>query len=217
MGLSGADIVSALMLGLLGTGHCIGMCGPLVVAFPAQSGKLSGHLLYHAGRIATYTVIGALLGAASGTLLSLSTATAIQGGLSTIAAGTLVWLGLFRLGALREPRWMQSVSPHNLSVFKKAVRTAREGRAVALFPIGAVMGLIPCGLSFAAFARAIPSGRAGSGALLLLAFGLGTLPGLLLLGTAVSRLFSKHRAALDVAAALLMFAMGVELLADLWG
>jgi hypothetical protein len=76
------------------------------------------------------------------------------------------------------------------------------------------MGLIPCGLSYAAFACAVPEGNFVRGAVLLFAFGLGTLPGLFLLGTVFSKVFSKHRAAFDILAALVMFGMGLKLMLD---
>ncbi len=58
----GPDLGWAFALGLLGAGHCVGMCGPLVLAMPAAGGRLSPQLRYHLGRITTYTVIGAALG-----------------------------------------------------------------------------------------------------------------------------------------------------------
>ena len=59
---SNVDLVSMFMLGLLGTGHCIGMCGPLVVALPGQFGSWSAHLIYNLGRIATYSLVGGIMG-----------------------------------------------------------------------------------------------------------------------------------------------------------
>jgi sulfite exporter TauE/SafE len=61
--LDGIDIYGMFLLGLLGTGHCIGMCGPLIFAFPGRTGRLMPHLAYHLGRIITYTGVGAALGA----------------------------------------------------------------------------------------------------------------------------------------------------------
>ena len=56
------DLISMFFLGLLGTGHCIGMCGPLIIAIPGQTGKFSAHLAYHAGRVGTYVIVGAVMG-----------------------------------------------------------------------------------------------------------------------------------------------------------
>ena len=80
--------------------------------------------------------------------------------------------------------------------------------------LGMLMGFLPCGLSFAAFARALPSGSAWAGGTLLLAFGLGTLPGLLALGLGASGLLRRHRKHSDLLAGLLMIYMAVSLGAD---
>ena len=56
------SLLSTFFLGLTGTGHCIGMCGPLVVAIPGQAKKFSAHFLYHGGRTLTYTLVGGIMG-----------------------------------------------------------------------------------------------------------------------------------------------------------
>ena len=56
------DIVSLFLLGLFGTGHCVGMCGPLVFALPGQTGRFVSHLVYHSGRLGIYALIGLLMG-----------------------------------------------------------------------------------------------------------------------------------------------------------
>ena len=80
--------------------------------------------------------------------------------------------------------------------------------------LGLVLGLLPCGLSFAAFAAALPSGGATEGALAVFAFGLGTLPGLLLLGTAASRLARRHSRVIELLAGLLLIGMAAAMVAD---
>ena len=60
--MDGSSLVALFVLGLSGTSHCIGMCGPLVFAFPGKTGRLGPHLCYHAGRITTYTGMGILMG-----------------------------------------------------------------------------------------------------------------------------------------------------------
>ena len=211
-----SDLVSMWLLGFLGTGHCIGMCGPLVLAFPARKGGISAHLAYHLGRILMYILVGTAVGAASGAAMRLRTAASIQVFFSTVAAVFLVWFGLIRIGLLREPRLLAGIAPHRLKGFGPAAASAAEGNLAALFAVGFLMGLIPCGLSYAAFARAVPAGGALQGAALLAAFGIGTLPGLLLLGTVFSKGFTKHRIAFDITAALVMFAMGIRLLMDVF-
>jgi hypothetical protein len=66
------DLVGMFMLGLFGTGHCIGMCGPLIFALPGRSGKFMSHVWYHSGRVITYVAIGGILGGAGGFLAHLT-------------------------------------------------------------------------------------------------------------------------------------------------
>ena len=69
------DLISLFLLGFLGTGHCIGMCGPLVIAFPARSAKFGSHLFYHLGRILTYVIIGCVMGGIGAGLAEIAGAT----------------------------------------------------------------------------------------------------------------------------------------------
>jgi uncharacterized protein len=217
-----ADLLSLFLLGFLGTGHCVGMCGPLVLAIPTATGKTTSHLLYHLGRITTYTAVGAVLGGLgaglsflaerAGTTAPMQRLAGVQVGFSLLSSVFLLCLGLMRLGMLREPDWMASASPSNLPGFTRVrdgVSLRGNRRMTLLF--GLMMGFLPCGLSYAAFAAALPAGGILRGGLLLLAFGLGTLPGLFLVGTAASGLFRRYRKPSDLVAGMLMILMAVSL------
>ena len=217
--MSSGDLISLFplfLLGFLGTGHCVGMCGPLTIAFPGRIGTVSAHLLYHVGRLATYTVIGAALGGVgamgSPSGAGLDTTSRIQFGFSLLAATFLMIFGLVRLEVMKEPRFMTAMSPHRIPGVSAA---SKSRRPLSMIPLGLAMGLLPCGLSYAAFTRAVTAGGAGMGALYSVSFGLGTLPGLLLVGTAASRLLIKHRRLSDIIAGLVMLGMAADLLADL--
>jgi sulfite exporter TauE/SafE len=214
-------LFSMFMLGILGTGHCIGMCAPLVLAFPGQTGKFSSHLWYHLGRSLTYVAIGATMGAIGLGLAGIATATGgnhpasiarIQVGFALLAALFLIVFGLSRLGLLREPAWMSAASPDKIPGYRKII-----GSAVAcqgsreMFWLGILLGFLPCGLSYAAFARALASGGPSKGALLVFAFALGTVPGLLLVGTAASRLARRYQKQSDIISGLLMIYMALAL------
>ncbi len=209
------------MLGFLGTGHCIGMCGPLVIAFPARGGKFASHLYYHLGRIFTYVVIGSIMGGIGAGLAGIAVATGgnyplwvtrIQLGVSIVAALFLLSFGLARLGIIREPGWMALASPDKIPGYRKLLKSAFAGKRQAeMFLLGMMMGLLPCGLSFAAFTRALPSGSPINGAVMVFLFALGTVPGLLLLGTGASGLARRYQAHSDILAGLLMIFMAAEL------
>jgi hypothetical protein len=102
----------------------------------------------------------------------------IQMVFSLVAAVFLFWFGLFRLGFIQEPSWMSSALPDMAPGYQKVLQWAFvQQRISGIFLIGLMMGMLPCGLSFAAFAKALAARGSLEGGLLLLAFALGTLPG----------------------------------------
>jgi sulfite exporter TauE/SafE len=218
------DLFSMFLLGVLGTGHCIGMCGPLVFAFPAQAGRISAHIFYHFGRVTTYVVVGVLMGslgtglaevAASETSGSLVWVARIQVGFSVAAAVFLLLFSITRLGILPEPAWLSLASPNRIPGYKKILRSAVSGQSQAgMFFMGLMLGFLPCGLSFAAFARALPAGGPLQGGLLVLAFALGTVPGLLLVGTGAAGIARRYRRHSDILSGIVMAGMAFSLIAD---
>ncbi len=207
------DLISLALLGLLGTGHCLGMCGPLVIAFPSRVGTFAAHFWYHLGRIGTYTFVGVIMGAIGG-VVELGGLAHLQVALAALAAVFLLLFGLDRIGLIKEPSVLRAANPARILGYGAVHRASMSKRPVGMLPVGLIMGLLPCGLSFAAFARALPSGGPLEGGVLLASFGAGTLPGLLLLGTAASRLMQRYRALSEILAGVLMIAMAVDLGAD---
>ncbi|MDY0222290.1 MAG: sulfite exporter TauE/SafE family protein [Desulfobacterium sp.] len=219
-----SSLLSLFLLGLSGTGHCLGMCGPLVLAFPGKSGKFDSHLCYHAGRIITYTVIGLLMGSlglALAKLVSvtgldyLATLARIQLVFSLVAGVFLALFGLGQLGILGQSDWLIISNPQIIPGYRFIVRSAFQRSDRWLMVVtGMFMGFIPCGLSFAAFSRALAASGPMEGGLFLLAFGLGTLPGLLLLGTGASVIARRYRRHFDLFSGMLMIGMAASLLLD---
>ena len=210
------------MLGLLGTGHCIGMCGPLVVALPGQTGRFSAHLAYHAGRLITYAVIGAAMGAAGSGLIHLASAvggnpllwvTRVQVGISLLAGLFLLFFGLSRLGFVAEPQWLAIAMPNRMPGWRRLMsRAAAQRSNLDLFLMGLILGGLPCGLSYAAFAKALSGAQMLSGAAMALIFGLGTLPGLLAVGAGAALFLNRFRQQADILAGLIMIGMAAMLL-----
>lgn len=217
-------LISIILLGLSGTGHCIGMCGPLVLAFPARTGRFSAHLLYHAGRITTYTAVGALMGSLGLLTARVASVTGtdylalvarIQVGFSLLAGGFLFVFGLSQLGVIPEPDWFSIARPDKIPGYKRLVRSAfQKDEVLVMFLTGMMMGLLPCGLSFAAFSRALAASSPQQGAFLLLAFGFGTLPGLLLIGTSAVALARRYGRQFDLLSGMLMMAMAACLIVE---
>ena len=222
-----AVLISIFFLGLSGTGHCIGMCGPLVIAFPATTGRLSAHLCYHAGRISTYALAGALMGSLG--LVAAKVASATGADYLTMAARTqvvfsllagsfLLMFGLSQLGITREPAWLSVAMLGRIPGYTTVVRSVLgKNSRLLMYITGMLMGLLPCGLSFAAFSRALALGGPFEGGLLLLVFGCGTLPGLLLIGTGASALARRYRKHFDLFSGMLMIAMAAALMVDAIG
>jgi len=210
------------MLGLLGTGHCIGMCGPLVVALPGQTGRFSAHLAYHAGRLTTYGVIGALMGGAGGGLIGLAAAVGgnpmvwisrVQMGISLLAGLFLLFFGLSRLGFVAEPRWLAIAMPNRIPGWRRLMSRAADQRSnLDLFLMGLFLGGLPCGLSYAAFAKALSCAQMLSGTVMALIFGLGTLPGLLAVGVGAGVFLNRFRQQADILAGLFMIGMAANLM-----
>jgi uncharacterized protein len=139
----------------------------------------------------------------------------IQVGFSLIAALFLLGFGLLQLGIVQEPKWLSVANPAKLPGFSKLQRNvgSRKG-LLSMFSIGMMLGLLPCGLSYAAFARAIPAGSPWGGGLLVLCFGLGTLPGLLFLGLGAAQFARRYRKVSDLLSGMVMIGMAVTLLLD---
>jgi hypothetical protein len=136
----------------------------------------------------------------------------LQIALSVLSAGFLLYFGLCQLGFFKQPRWMRLATPEKIPGYRRIIRLAfvNQGAAEMLLT-GLLMGFLPCGLSFAAFSRALAAGGFLHGLLLLTAFGIGTLPGLLLIGTGASALARRYQHHSDIIAGLLMIAMGLSL------
>lgn len=217
-------LLSMFLLGLFGTGHCIGMCGPLVVALPGSYERWYAHVIYHAGRVAIYTLVGGILGGIGHGLVVLLNTDAdaallltsrVQIAISLPVAGFLMFMGLARLGLYGEPQWMVKAMPQKIPGYGTVLtRILNRRSALWLLGMGLMLGLLPCGLSYGAFARALAAQSMLHGAVMTLLFGVGTLPGLLLLGTGAARLFQKYRAQMDLISGLIMIGMAVSLVAQ---
>ncbi len=223
---AGIDHLSMFMLGLLGSGHCLGMCGPLIIALPGRYGRWSAHGIYHLGRLLTYSAVGAVMGGINQGLVHLAGGSSqaalawtlrMQVTLSLFAALCLLLMGLSRIGLLKEPAWMAVATPRKIPGYDTVFKRTMDRRNVLwLFGMGLMLGLLPCGLSYGAFSRALAAGDLVTGAALTASFGLGTLPCLLLLGTGLTRLLRRYQTQTELIAGLIMIGMGASLIADAW-
>ncbi|MGE8114923.1 sulfite exporter TauE/SafE family protein [Pseudomonas sp. NPDC086566] len=204
---------SALVLGLLGGGHCLGMCGGLMGALtlaipPEQRGRRLRLLMaYNLGRILSYACAGLLLGLAGWALASSSAAMALRvvAALLLIAMGLYLagwWSGLTRIEALGRGLWR-----HIQPAASRLMPVSSVPRALLL---GALWGWLPCGLVYSTLLWAASQGNAGYSAALMLAFGLGTWPILLATGLAAERVNAVlRRRSVRMAGGVLVILFGI--------
>jgi len=175
---------TAFLLGFVGSLHCAAMCGPLVLLTPhvgrSTAGFVGSRLLYHAGRVTIYGVIGAIMGAAGQAFAFAGLQRWVA-----MAAGLALLLGLFLAARckLNAPAWRAVVW------LKTTFAVLLKRRTYAsVFLLGAINGLLPCGLVYAAAAGAAATATALGGLAFMIIFGFATLPMLLGIGFAGGRL-----------------------------
>ena len=189
-------LASAVVLGLLGGGHCLGMCGGLMGALtmaipPEQRGKRLRLLVaYNIGRVLSYACAGLLIGLAGWAVANSPGAMAMRvvAALLLISMGLYLagwWTGLTRVEAIGRGLW------RHIQPFASRLMPVRSLPQALL--LGALWGWLPCGLVYSTLLWAASQGDATDSALLMLAFGIGTWPVLLATGLAAERLTSLLR------------------------
>jgi len=198
-------------------GHCVGMCGPIVSAYSVALRRREGRppffpplLRYHSGRLVGYAIIGGALGTL-GTMSRLMSSTAVvQAGVSLVAAALVLLVGLGLAGVLPARRWAESPGlGRRVSRWIGSLLRARtRGRQ---FLLGIANGFLPCGpviaVAVAAAAAANPLRSMGA----MLAYGLGTVPVLVVLGYGVHRLSARARLGFHRVGAALVLIMASQL------
>ncbi len=207
-------ITMAFVTGLLGTGHCIGMCGGLVSALAlSEAGQKGGwffHLLYNTGRITTYTFIGAIVGWFGSALAYTDKFKIIT---RSLLVGSDIFVILVGLGTAGLFGWLNATKldfPGPMQLMTAATGQLRKlPPALAALPLGLLFGFIPCGYLYAVAITAAQSASVTTGALMLLAFGLGTAPSLFFFGGAAHWLSGKARTWMLRIAGLVVAGMGI--------
>jgi sulfite exporter TauE/SafE len=195
-----ALVVTAFLIGLAGGVHCVAMCGGIVSALNLRAVPPPGHtaeslapfsrqLGYSLGRVASYAVAGAVAGGAGGMGLFFKDVLPAQVVLLVVANGLIVLLGLYLAGLGTAVLTLERAGAFVFSTLKRlGARLTPAESGVRAVAVGLVWGFLPCGLVYSVLAMALVSGSALRGAGLMAAFGLGTLPNLLMAGVLVHRL-----------------------------
>jgi len=208
------SILAAFLTGLLGGTHCIGMCGGIVAAMSFQGEARQPyrfHVGYSVGRIASYTALGAAAGLLGSAAFLSDSLLPLQRGLYLLAQIILILLGLYLAGFSQSIRLLEKAGGVVWRRVRPLLARVMPVRNIAQAVLaGALWGWLPCGLVYSVLVMALAAGGAIKGAALLLAFGLGTLPNLLLMGWAAENLRAfTRRLWIKRGAGLLVAAMGV--------
>ncbi len=193
-----ALILTAFLIGLAGGVHCVAMCGGIVSALnlrpidqvsPPPAGRqrffgsLSRQFGYSLGRTASYACVGAIAGGAGGLSLLYEDFLPAQLVLLVLANGLIILLGLYLAGLGTLVLLLERAGSFAWRNFKRfGARIAPARSPVRAVAVGLAWGFLPCGLVYSVLATALASGSAPRGAMVMAAFGLGTLPNLLTAG-----------------------------------
>lgn len=219
----GAYYFALMFMGGLagGFGHCLGMCGPLVAAYCMGGAGRSfmAQVLYHLGRTMTYAMLGAAAGVAGTLVLTASNLQSVQRGVMVGAGVVVMAMGLMMLWGRRLLIAIEQRGAGLLPVERVAGFLREQGGlgAGGHFPLGVVMGFLPCGLVYTALLAAarggMDAGGAAGGLLMgaggMVCFGLGTAPALLMVWTLSRMMGIKWRQRLVNISAIAMVMLGV--------
>jgi sulfite exporter TauE/SafE len=177
-------LYTAFIMGLFGSLHCVGMCGPIAMALPVQDenrfSMASKLLLYNLGRTVTYVFLGILIGLlGEGLFLA-----GMQKWLSIGLGISLLLIALFSINIENRLLNMPLLGRAFLFIKIQLGKLLKNSSAPALFRTGIVNGFLPCGLVYMAIVGAVSMGNLLGSALYMLLFGLGTIPLMLLTATA---------------------------------
>lgn len=205
------DIILVFLMGLLGSLHCVAMCGGFVMACSMRfGGGFSFSLIYNAGRVLSYAMLGLLMGFIGKALIAAGLFGGFQSVLPVVAGAFMVLIGLELLGALpgRFKGLFSGALPS--SAFRVAARLAPGNRKAAPFLIGMLNGLIPCGLLYAAGVKAASTADPAQGALIMAALGAGNFLPLLFAGSFSGLTGRLNSRAVAAVLSVLIIALGVK-------
>jgi sulfite exporter TauE/SafE len=204
----------------IGFGHCIGMCGPIVVTFSLNlKGKniFFPQLLYHVGRITTYAALGGVVAATGSFTMVAAHLERLQKGVMVFTGSLIVLMGLAMAGWLPIGRIFANHSSPGRWISKGFGRLLKVKSTIVYLPLGLLLGLLPCGPVYTAL---LGSARAGmeadsvyhamlAGMGLMGAFGMGTVPALFLVARLAGMGWLRSRAIIYKAGAVLMIVAGL--------
>lgn len=205
------------LIGLLGSMHCIGMCGGFVAMYslkkPATRPMLPYHVLYNLGRITTYCFLGGVLGFIGFFAAYVGEHRGIPGAALLIAGIVMVLMGLNIAGVLGKRGLFERAEITGSGLFRDTLRRILIIESVwGSYLLGLLLGFLPCGLLYPIFMSAAASGGFLSGMLVMAVFGASTIPALMAFGFLVSRIRPHLKSTMFQIAAVLIVLLGVRTL-----
>ncbi|MBE2228852.1 MAG: sulfite exporter TauE/SafE family protein [Ignavibacteria bacterium] len=208
------ELLTGFLVGLLGSFHCIGMCGPIAIALPKTNNPVTSRLIYNFGRIITYSMLGLLFGLLGSRLEMFGLQRIISISLGILIILTVITpvsyrirvsnsLGLYKPIGILKMYFGRMLKTHTIS---------------SMLVIGLLNGLLPCGFVYIGITGAIAVGSTLNGMLFMAMFGLGTLPVMLgtsLIGSAISinlrQKLTRLLPALSIVLAIIFILRGLNL------
>ena len=223
------ETLAPFIVGLTGSLHCLGMCGPLVIAwslryraasctgsgdagFSLFSGAFLHHLAFHARRITTYGLLGAIVAGIFGSFEVHKFSMQYRACFAVAFGLALICMGLIVFRALPLPAFVTRLFSSQAPVLgNKLARLTNSMSPVSKLGLGLLVGLLPCGLTWAMLVAAASTLNPFRGLLTMVSFGLGTIPALLAAGMSVSLVSARTRLFGERAAAVFIIIMGALL------
>jgi sulfite exporter TauE/SafE len=206
-------VFTALLMGLAGSMHCAGMCSPLAAAVTSyRSPSFINRVIYNVGRIVCYGVLGAII-STIGTLFQFPI---LQNMFSVTLGCLLILFGITGLANFKIPvitKILQRVSLFIKTIFKKFLT---KKTMTALFTMGIINGLLPCGLTYLALSYCILLPSAASGFLFMFLFGVGTLPVMLGFTSVIQLVINRFHLTYHKITTITLITLGVLLISRTW-
>ncbi len=222
------ELLAPFLIGFIGSVHCVGMCGPLVLAYslhikrkgaeapstvaPHWEKGLSHHIAFHSGRILSSGLLGILSAALLQKIGSFEFQGNLRGGATLFGGVLMIFFGLVLLKIVPLPGFFTSLSTGSTSFWRRLVPPLFQSQHLgSKLILGLSAGFLPCGLSWAMIVKSATTANIGKGFLTMISFGLGTVPALFLIGFSASFLSLRVRFLGERVAALAVIVMGLIL------
>ncbi|MCF8069272.1 MAG: sulfite exporter TauE/SafE family protein [Desulfobacterales bacterium] len=203
----------------VGFGHCIGMCGPIVISLSlaGSENRIGNHLCYNIGRTITYSVLGGIL-AVTGSFTGLfSEMGGFQKGVMIFSGALIVFMGISMTGLIPKLTFPSDCFNSSGGMGRLLSKVTRKGNALSFLILGIVLGFLPCGPVYTALLSVARSGMGASdklqaffyGFILMALFGIGTMPALLIVGRLSTLKWLKSRKVIYNIGAVTMIGVGI--------